>query len=58
MDENIKPVDPEKIACVVCLKEIPISEAKSDEASDYVLHYCSLECYAVWKKQNENEKKD
>lgn len=52
MNEKIKPVDPETIACNVCMKEIPISEAKSDEASDYVLHYCSLECYAKWKKQN------
>jgi len=56
MNENIKPADPEKIACVVCLKEVPISEAKSDEASDYVLHYCSLECYAVWKDQSDKTK--
>lgn len=61
MNEKIKPVDPETVACEICMKEIPPSEAKSEEASDYVLHYCSLECYAKWKKQNgknQNEKKD
>ena len=52
MNEGKIPLDPEQIACEVCLKEIPISEAKSEEASDYVLHYCSLECYAKWKEQN------
>jgi hypothetical protein len=35
--------------CEVCLEEIPISEAKSDEASDYVAHFFGLECYAIWK---------
>lgn len=52
MTEQIKPLDPEKIACEVCLKEIPISEAKSEEATDYVIYYCSLDCYAKWKEQN------
>ncbi|SEM69988.1 DUF3330 domain-containing protein [Nitrosomonas marina] len=51
MNEELKPIDPEMVACEVCLKEIPLSEAKSSEASDYVLHYCSLECYAKWKEQ-------
>ena len=50
MKEKIKPRDPDMVACEVCLKEIPLSEAKSSEASDYVLHYCSLECYAKWEK--------
>ncbi|MDH5480678.1 MAG: DUF3330 domain-containing protein [Nitrosomonas sp.] len=52
MSEQRKPLDPEQVACEVCLKEIPISEAKSEEASDYVIHYCSLDCYAKWKEQN------
>ncbi|SET37655.1 protein of unknown function [Nitrosomonas marina] len=52
MNEELKPIDPEMVACEVCLKEIPLSEAKSGEASDYVLHYCSLECYAKWKEQS------
>ncbi len=30
MTEQKKPHDPEQVASEVCLKEIPISEAKSD----------------------------
>jgi len=41
------------IECEVCLKEIPISEAISGEASDYMAHYCGLECYAIWKAQQQ-----
>ena len=44
------------IACEICLKEIPVSEAKSEEASGYVAHFCGLECYAIWKaQQKDNE---
>ena len=46
----------EKVACTVCLKEIPISEAKSEEATDYVFHFCGSECYAKWKEQADKEK--
>ena len=45
--------DENKVACGVCLKEIPSSEAKSAEASDYVSHFCGLDCYDVWMKQQE-----
>jgi len=45
----------EKVACKICLKEIPVSEAKSDEASDYVAHFCGLDCYSKWKGQEEKE---
>lgn len=55
MTEERKPLDPEKVACEVCLKEIPVSEAKSEEASDYVIYYCSLDCYAKWKEQSTND---
>jgi len=50
-----KQNEQEKVACEVCLKEIPLSEAKSDEASDYVRHFCGLECYARWKEQEKKE---
>jgi hypothetical protein len=46
----------EKVACEICLKEVPISEAKSEEATGYVLHFCGLECYTKWKEQNNKEK--
>lgn len=56
MTEQKEPLDPEKVNCEVCLKQIPISEAKSEEASDYFIYYCSLDCYDKWKEQN--NKKD
>jgi len=55
MDDKMKPVDPELVSCEVCLKEVPLSEAKSNEASDYVLHYCSLDCYEKWKSQKPDD---
>jgi hypothetical protein len=53
MNEQKKPLEPEMVACKVCLKEIPVSEAKSDEATDYVVYYCSLDCYDKWKNQSQ-----
>lgn len=46
-----KPLEPATVACEICLKEIPWSEATSEEAVDYVLHFCGLDCYARWKEQ-------
>ena len=43
--------DSTKVACDVCLREIPASEARSEEASDYVLYFCGLECYGTWRTQ-------
>jgi hypothetical protein len=43
------------VACEICLKEIPVSEAKSEEASGYVAHFCGLECYAIWKAQQQKD---
>jgi hypothetical protein len=40
-----------KVACDVCLREVPASEARSEEASDYVMYFCGLECYGKWRKQ-------
>lgn len=47
---------PEQVACEVCLKEIPKSEAVVAEATDYVLHFCGIECYAKWKTGDEKSK--
>jgi hypothetical protein len=49
--EPEQPSDPEMIPFSVCFKEIPVSEALNEEAVDYVLHFCGLECYAKWKNQ-------
>ncbi len=56
MTEVKIPPQDEKVACEICLKEIPISEAKSAEATDYLIHFCGAECYAKWKDQNNKEK--
>jgi hypothetical protein len=48
-----QPPDDQTIACAVCLKEIPASEATSDEASDYVRHFCGLECYQQWQSHKD-----
>lgn len=50
-----KPVEIEQVECEVCLKEIPVSEARSEEASDYVTYFCGLDCYAKWKNQPEKD---
>jgi hypothetical protein len=36
------------VACDVCFREIPRSEAINAEASDYVAHFCGLDCYRRW----------
>ena len=41
------------VPCKVCLTEIPKSEAKVDEASDYVAYFCGLECYDKWRHGND-----
>lgn len=55
MTDVKKPPEDEKVACEICIKEVPKSEAKSEEASDYVHHFCGLECYAKWKEQNKKK---
>jgi hypothetical protein len=44
-----KPAKVEQVACEVCLKEVPKSEATVPEATDYVLYFCGLDCYEKWK---------
>ena len=53
---NEKPeTEQDQVECEVCLKEIPVSEAKSEEASGYVAHFCGLDCYDKWRKQQEEK---
>jgi len=56
MSENKSQSDDDTVACSVCLKEVPLSEAVNEEATDYVVHFCGLDCYDKWKKQEENKK--
>lgn len=53
MSESKKPVKLETVACEICLKEIPKSEAKVGEAGDYVLYFCGLDCYEKWQSEDE-----
>ena len=52
MTKDDKPIDVELVACEVCLKEVPKSEATIPEAMDYVAHFCGLHCYEKWKSQH------
>lgn len=47
-----KPIDVERVACEICLKEVPKSEATVPEATDYVVYFCGLDCYERWKSQS------
>ena len=45
----------ELISCDVCLKEVPVSEARNEEGADYVMYYFGLECYSRWTHQDHEE---
>ncbi len=47
-----KNIETKRVACKVCLKEIPRSDARAEEVSDYVLYFCGLDCYEKWQKEN------
>lgn len=53
MDNKEQSRESVLVKCDVCMKEVPASEARSAEASDYVAHFCGLECYEQWRKQAE-----
>lgn len=46
-----------KINCELCLKEVPQSEATSEEAEDYVIWFCGLKCYDKWRNSKDNSEK-
>jgi hypothetical protein len=56
MTDNNQPPAEAIVPCEVCLKEVPASAAKSEEAADYVHHFCGLDCYEKWQKQLEQKK--
>ena len=56
MSEKMTPQEPEHIACEICLKEVPIDEARSSEGADYVVHFCGLECFEKWTQMKSPEK--
>lgn len=52
MLENTALEEPELISCEICLKTIPKESVEHAETDDYVAHFCGLECYDIWVKQN------
>lgn len=57
MENNDSNKDSKHIECMICLKEVPLSEAKNVEAADYVMHFCGLDCYHQWMKAAEKNSK-
>lgn len=53
MPTSDKPVEVPQVACEVCLREVPVTEAIVAEAADYVVNFCGLECYGRWKRRAE-----
>jgi hypothetical protein len=47
-----KPIDVERVASEICFREVPVSEATVPEATDYVVYFCGLDCYELWKRQS------
>lgn len=58
MDKDNKTIDAEQVACEVCMKEVPKSEATVPEAADYVMYFCGLDCHEKWKNQGEKSAPD
>lgn len=55
MADSDKTIENETVECEICLKEVPKSGAKSVETSEYVHHFCGVDCYAQWQKQEEEK---
>ncbi|NOR43030.1 MAG: DUF3330 domain-containing protein [Gammaproteobacteria bacterium] len=51
MISNENSLSDVQIACDVCMREIPVSEAKSEEAAEYVFYFCGPDCYEAWSSQ-------
>jgi hypothetical protein len=51
-----RPVEVPQVACEICLKQVPITEATIPEATDYFVHFCGLGCYEKWKSQGAKPK--
>ena len=56
MTDKSLPVEPETIACDVCLKDIPKNVGQSMEGGDYIHHFCGLECYNKWQETEATDK--
>lgn len=46
-----KPIEAKRVACEICLKEVPESEAMAPAATGYVAYFCGPDCYETWKSR-------
>lgn len=44
----------EVVQCEVCMTEVPLSVAQNVEGTDYVHHFCGLECLGLWRAKYEH----
>ncbi|MGB5261082.1 MAG: DUF3330 domain-containing protein [Gammaproteobacteria bacterium] len=50
MSAVVRRVDTDTVACVVCLRELPNSQAGIVEFDDDLMYFCSLDCYRQWRE--------
>ena len=55
MNSKVQPEDSVTVSWEVCLEQVPSSEAKMEEASDYVLYFCGLDCYKAWRDKSNKD---
>lgn len=55
MTEKPIVVEEKKVACEICLKEIPASSAKHEEVQDYVAYFCGIDCFDQWQNLSDQE---
>jgi hypothetical protein len=48
----------ERVACNICKKEVPQSEAVVPEVTDILIFFCGLVCYDEWKNLNRRQDQD
>lgn len=56
MTNKDKPPEVVQVACDICLKEVPLTEATIPEAADYFVHFCGLACYDKWQHLDDSQK--
>jgi Domain of unknown function (DUF3330) len=47
-------IQPQKISCSMCHKEVPLSAALTPEGADYVGYFCGTECYDEFTEQKKS----
>jgi hypothetical protein len=47
-------VQPQKIPCSMCRKEIPLSAALTPQGTEYVGYFCGIECYDEFTGRKES----